>query len=178
MGSAFHGKGPVSLVVCLLMTSALSAQAVGPDQPPYYYKASPRVGGNPLRGRERPRDTMPATPTARPEGLKEMPPLPPHLPPIDVQPFPPVQQPRIERPDLGWVRYLLYAVVALLGGWGAPWGRPDRSSLAGVRPGTGPRPRAAPPPRQEQLGLGADGRGGVWLREVPAWEDEQAPGSD
>jgi hypothetical protein len=182
MGNSLHGAAYLSLAFSLLMPSALSAQAVDAEQPPYYYKATPRVGGNPLRGRESPggspRDDMPAVPTVPPEGLKAMPPVPPSFPRVDLQPYRLVEQPRFEPPDLGWVRYVMYAAFALLGGWGVSQRLPSRSSPPDASPGACARPRSAPPPRQEQLGLGADGRGGVWLREVPPWEDEQAPGSD
>src|SRR5262249_47055273 len=120
---------------------------------------------------------MPAVPTVPPEGLKGLPPVPPDFPPVDFQAIPLVKEPRFEQPDLGWVRWLAYAVVAILGGWGASRGLPGRSSPAGARAGACAGPRAAPP-RQEQVGLGADGKGGVWLREVPAWEDRQAPRGD
>jgi hypothetical protein len=58
-----------------------------------------------------------------------------------------------------WMHWLLYALLAL-GGLGGGWGAKQVLT------------RKLPPPRLrvDQLGLGADGKGGVWLREVPPWE--------
>jgi hypothetical protein len=62
-----------------------------------------------------------------------------------------------------WLLYALAAIGGSLGGLGGIWGashvltkKPSRSDSA--------------KPRIERLGLGADGRGGVWLREVFPWE--------
>jgi hypothetical protein len=174
MRNSLHNRGPVSLAFCLLVPSALSAQDIVPEQPPYYYQATPRIGGNPLRGRESPpespHDAMPAVPTVPPEGLREMPPVPPYFPGVDVQRFRLVEQQRFEQSDLGWVRYILYALIALLGGWGASR-FPKEFAPVGSPPRAGARTRTAPPP-QKPLGLGADGKGGVWLRQVFPWEQE------
>jgi len=64
-------------------------------------------------------------------------------------------------------RWLLYAVLAaagLAGGWGAKQVLSRKSS------------RMADPstPRVERLGLGANGRDGVWLRDAPPWENSSA----
>jgi hypothetical protein len=81
----------------------------------------------------------------------------------------PVKAQRVDADIPGWVLWLVSALVALLGGWGAA-DFPRPSAPAGRPPVGGDHSRTSPPPRQEQLGLGPDGRGGVWLRQVFPWE--------
>jgi hypothetical protein len=60
-----------------------------------------------------------------------------------------------------WVGLIVSAILAAAGGWGASQATRKESA-----------PPAAGPPKMhtEELGLGADGKGGVWRREVPPWE--------
>jgi hypothetical protein len=63
---------------------------------------------------------------------------------------------------LHW-RWLLYGLLAA-GGLGGLWGAKQVLTKKSS-------PVADPPKRREErLGLGADGRDGVWQREVPPWE--------
>jgi hypothetical protein len=66
--------------------------------------------------------------------------------------YQPRPMPEEQRAALEWVRWLLYAIVAAGAGWGG-W-----------------RMAHSPKPRVDRLGLGAHGKGGVWLREVLPWE--------
>jgi hypothetical protein len=61
--------------------------------------------------------------------------------------------------SLQWIRWIAYALVAAGGVWGS-WGAKQALTR-----------RSPPKPRVERLGLGADGTGGVWLREVFPWEE-------
>ena len=88
-----------------------------------------------------------------------------------------VHRPLIQRPQVyadmpGWVRWVIYALLALGAGVGAVT-FPRRCAAAGGPPVVGDRPRTAPPLRQDELGLGADGRRGVWLHQVFPWEQER-----
>jgi hypothetical protein len=61
-------------------------------------------------------------------------------------------------------RWFVYALLAL-GGLGVAWGTKQVLTKK-------PSPTAGPPkPRVERLRLGADGKGGVWLREVYPWQE-------
>jgi hypothetical protein len=65
--------------------------------------------------------------------------------------------------NLEWLRWLSYALAAL-GGVVCSCGAKQvltKKSLPAAE---------APKPRVEPIGIGADGRGGVWLREIPPWE--------
>jgi hypothetical protein len=71
-----------------------------------------------------------------------------------------------ELKSLQWISYgVLWFVIALAGAFGGGWGA--RQVLARKSPPAAP----AAPPRVDCLGLGADGKGGVWLREGPPWEE-------
>jgi hypothetical protein len=80
-----------------------------------------------------------------------------------LRPLPVEQKKRVAPVDATHWRWLFYALL-VLGGLGGGWGAKQVFTKK-------PPPVAGPPkPRVERLGLGADGKGGVWLREVYPWE--------
>jgi hypothetical protein len=75
-------------------------------------------------------------------------------------PIPPLPAPQVDAIIPRWLVYALLAAAGLGSIWGAKQVLTKRSSMV-----------ADPPkPRVGRLDLGADGKGGVWLREVPPWE--------
>jgi hypothetical protein len=92
----------------------------------------------------------------------------PTIPPVHLTQEKPVTvTPDSEFPTA--LRWIIPAILAALGSMGGKWGM--RQELP-PQDGAGPQT-----PPQEPLGLGPDGRDGVWLREVPAWENKGAPRS-
>jgi hypothetical protein len=69
-----------------------------------------------------------------------------------------------QRDSLASVQLVLSVILALLAAIGGAWGG---SKVLTKKPSPPARP---PMDRVERLGLGADGKGGVWLREVAPWE--------
>jgi hypothetical protein len=60
-----------------------------------------------------------------------------------------------------WVLGIIIALAAAIGGaWGGRRVLPEKSTSA----------VSSAMPRVRPIGLGADGKGGVWLRGVPPWE--------
>jgi hypothetical protein len=74
-----------------------------------------------------------------------------------LRPFPLVQHKPVTSSDWMHWRWLLYGLLAL-GGLGGGWGA--KQALT----------KKPSPPRVDPMGLGADGTGGVWLREVRPWQ--------
>jgi hypothetical protein len=101
----------------------------------------------------------------------DAPPDPRNLPPVVLYPdiskleliqTPSVQdlekQRREQNEMFGWIRAIALGLVAVLGGWRtgqAVWKAPATNQSQ---------------PRIEELGLGADGKGGVWRRQVQPWQ--------
>jgi hypothetical protein len=76
-----------------------------------------------------------------------------------------VQTKKVAPPEWMQWRWLLYGLLALAAGLGGGWSAKQALTKT-------PSPAAdSPKPRVGRLGLGADGRGGVWLREVAPWEE-------
>jgi hypothetical protein len=143
----FHCQCFLSLGCCLLVVSGLTAGVTG---------AQPRRAQN---------DPPPRVEGARPDERTP--------PPIELRPnllnAPPVEAPRLEEQDqelktgesaFRWIVWIVSAILAILGGWG---------TTQAMRKKPIP-PRGTPKMRREELGLGVDGKGGVWRREVFPWE--------
>ena len=73
-----------------------------------------------------------------------------------------VESKKVAPPE--WAHWHWLLILALRGGLGGGWGTKQILSKQ-------PCPAAdSPKPRVDRMGLGADGKGGVWLREVAPWE--------
>jgi hypothetical protein len=156
MGIAFPGKGFLSLGCCLVVVSGLAAQVnnekpvQGQDRPP-----------TPVQGQDRPpTQDRGASPNDRPQ--------PPAGLPLPYSPPTPLQMPNFHTHEerakasetaVRWILGILGAISAGLAGLG---------TSQALRKKTAP-PTGTPKTRTEELGLGVDGKGGVWRREVPPW---------
>jgi hypothetical protein len=146
-GTAFPGKGFRHLVCCLFMVSGLTAQATSdmassaPNDPP------PQTDG--------------AKPNDRPQIPIEM--WPELLKGLEVK-APHVEELEKQRKDmdeaLRWISWIVGGILAALGGWG---------TSQALRKTPVPAPDTAKT-HTEELGLGVDGKDGVWIREVLPWE--------
>jgi hypothetical protein len=81
------------------------------------------------------------------------------------------QRKRLEERDTFflWVRCIGFGLAAVIGGALGARGVLTGGGSSTATPAT-PHVRNPATPRVRPLGLGADGKGGVWLREVPPWE--------
>jgi hypothetical protein len=146
MGSALLSKQLLTIGCCLFVASGLSAQPAVPQPRGPGNDPAPQVGDAP-------------SPTLTKEQLDQL------FTGIRFeQPRPMLEAQKNSVTALEWVRWLLYALLAPLSGLGGRWG--TNQVLRGKSsPGV-----ASPKSRIDRLGLGADGSGGVWLREVFLWE--------
>jgi hypothetical protein len=134
-------KQLLTIGCCLFVVSGLAAQPVVPQPRAPGNAPAPRVG-----------DLPPPTPT--PEQLREL---------FDRTKFELHPTPEEQRKSVAafqWLRWLAVAAAGAVGIWGARQVLTNKSSPAADQP----------KPRVDRFGLGADGKGGVWLREVPPWE--------
>jgi hypothetical protein len=69
-------------------------------------------------------------------------------------------KPEAHRESLVFLHWLGPLLAGLLAGLGGAWGTSRVLT----------KKHSLPAPRVERLGLGADGKGGVWFRDVPPWE--------
>ena len=152
MSIALPGKQLLGIGCCLFVVSGLTAQPAAPH---------PQAAGNDQalqQGGVR-------VPAANEEQLRQ---LAIQQMILEQRPSlletPPIRRENLEPPEFArWTRWLLYALMAaggLGGGWGAKRAFATKQSPAAD----------SPKPRVEQVGLGADGKAGMWLREVPPWE--------
>jgi hypothetical protein len=147
MGIAFLHKGFLGLTWCLFMASALTAQV---------------VDATPKNARDNP---PPPAGVVVPNAGPKLPlqPLPP-LKDLEVKKVPPLEEQedwKTAQTNIRWIGPILIAIAAALGGgWGIR--QTMRKEAIPVR--------NAPLTRTEELGLGADGKGGVWRREGSPWE--------
>jgi hypothetical protein len=148
MGITLPFKQLLSIGCCLFVVSGLAAQPVVPQ---------PRRFANdqaPPAGYVRP-------PVITEEQLQQT--VINQMAFEKLQLIPGVQPKRVAPPEWMHWRWLVYGLVAL-GGLGGSWGAKQVLMK-------NPRLLAdSSKPRVHRMGLGTDGSGGVWLREVPAWE--------
>jgi hypothetical protein len=148
MGIASHSKGFLGLTCCLFVSSGLAAQVAG---------TKPRIAQNDLPPRT---FVIP----------KDFPEPPIVLPPdffdkllVKLQAEQREKQRQTQESQtraIGWVRWILIGIIAAVAVWGT-----TQAMRKGPLP-TGDTPKT----RTEELGLGVDGKDGVWRREVHPWE--------
>ena len=156
MGRTFPSKGLLGLGCWLFVASALTAQErfERPSMPPNPPPAE--VGrGNP-NGQLPPQIQLP-------------PYQPVNLPPMPTYDF---KQFESQQKDTGsalrWIGLIVGALGAAAGGAGT-WGAKQKNSVSPAAPPT-TAPPTVPQTKTQDLGLGVDGKAGVWQREVPPWQ--------
>ena len=65
----------------------------------------------------------------------------------------------------GWIRWIVLGIIGAAAGW-----QISQTIWKAPVPAT-----EAPRPRLEELGLGVDGKDGVWIREAPPWDAASPP---
>jgi hypothetical protein len=146
MGTALACKHLLGIGYSLFLVSVLTAQPIIPQPGGPGSDQVPRIGNIP-------------PPVLNEEQMKQLLINPKVI--EQLRPFPDVQRKRVTSEEWMHWRWILYGLIALGGlggGWGAKQALTKKPSLADS------------PPRVEPMGLGADGTGGVWLREVRPWE--------
>jgi hypothetical protein len=150
MGIAFPWKWLFALGYCLWFGSELSAQ--------FPVEQPPTLPNNP------PPQVRSANPNGPTPPLTDLPPYPypVNLKPITIDYVKENEEQRKSMESAWrWFGLIAGAIIAVLGGWGAG---------ATMRKEEPPANTAPPKMQTEELGLGTDGKGGVWKREVPPWE--------
>jgi hypothetical protein len=148
MGVASQCKRFFDLACCVLVASALPAPVIGAEPSRLQHKPPPQV-----------KDAGPKGPALPP--IELWPGLPDAL---VLKPFHVKHRDEAQKAfesSVQWIRWIVIAIVAALGSWGVSQALRNKPIP----------PREPPKPRTEELGLGADGKGGVWRREVYPWQE-------
>lgn len=152
MGIAFHCKWFFSLGCCPFVVSGLTAQVIGPEAKPKGDQNKP-----PLKAGARPHDL-------NEEQIKRMAEMGQWIERVLMSKKKDLEDQEKQRKQresfFRWLRLIIMVLAVGFGGWGA-WKFKRKDSV---------RASDLPKSRTEELGLGVDGKGGVWRHEVSPWE--------